>query len=162
MRNAKLYYAAETLALIYMRSFKYYYFGEQSSFFVGNKRCYNRIKKMRLREARGYEVRPRRIFSTESKIERSIRLVYLAYQTCREKLVGENFRGEIFSNEIFNWTVTATTCDARFFLLFFFSLFLLLFLHYRFTLGKFYRWSFFKPGPSMGIMEADNGCMRTA
>lgn len=85
----------------------------------GNKRCHNRIKKMRLREARGYEARPRRIFSTESKIERSIRLVYLAYQTCREKLVRENFRGEIFSNEIFNWTVTATTCDARFFLLFF-------------------------------------------
>lgn len=30
MRNAELYYAAEMLALIYTRSFKYYYFGERN------------------------------------------------------------------------------------------------------------------------------------
>jgi len=162
MRNAKLYCAAETLSLWYISVvLSTIILGKKISFSVEAKWCH-RIKKMQLCEAWKFGARPRRIFSTESKIGRSIRLVYLAYQTHREKLVGGKLSSERnFSSEIFNWTITATTCDARFFLSASFSLFSSL-LCYRFALGKFYHRSFFKSGPSMGIMEAGNGCMRTA
>lgn len=154
MRNAELYYAAEMLALIYTRSFKYQVLFWRTKLVSPWETT--TLQNDESKATRGVRIQSststnlfNRIKNREIDTSRLSSIPNTPRKVGRRKLSRRNF-----SNEIFNWTVTTTTCDARFLLLFLsstsLSLFTLFFLHYRFTLGKFYRWSFFKPGPSMG------------